>query len=404
LIHCVPCRTFHRYARFIIHYSFPLFVYFYWLIVILYGLFNLALLLTWLRMKPFQPDTSHGSTRISVLVVVRNEAANMVRLLEDLNRQSYPPALFEVIIADDGSTDDTFRLVEQYRSRARFTLNVFSLPPDPTVLSPKKKGITEAIGRAKGELIVHTDGDCRVEESWLQLLENAYRSQQAFLISGAVTFTEERSLLEKMQTVEFASLSGSGACAMAWGFPTMCNGANLAYPKAVFEAVEGFSGIDHLASGDDELLMHKIARRYPSRLFFLKHPASVVRTRAQPSLRQLYQQRKRWASKWDAYQDRKISLLAVFVFLSNAGLLLAATLTTLGWYPFSTFILQALVKLLAEFLPLSCFIFYLQRPAQAIRRVFLIPLVQVVYPFYVSFFGLAAQRKGFEWKGRKLNN
>lgn len=380
-----------------------MFVYFYWLVVCLYGLFNLALLLTWLRMKPFQPDASCGSTRISVVVVVRNEAANIVQLLEDLDRQSYPPGLFEVIIADDGSTDDTFRLVEQYRSRAGFTLSVFSLPPDPTVLSPKKRGITEAIGRASGELIVHTDGDCRVGERWLQLLENAYRRQRACLISGAVTFTEERSLLEKMQTVEFASLGGSGACALAWGFPTMCNGANLAYPKAVFEAVGGFSGIDHLASGDDELLMHKIARRYPGRLFFLKHPASVVRTRAQPGLRQLYQQRKRWASKWDAYQDRKISLLAVFVFLSNAGLLLAAALTALGWYPFSAFILQALVKLLTEFLPLSCFIFYLQSPAQAIKRVLLIPLVQVVYPFYVSFFGLAAQRKGFEWKGRKLN-
>jgi cellulose synthase/poly-beta-1,6-N-acetylglucosamine synthase-like glycosyltransferase len=354
-------------------------------------------------MKPFQPDSSGGSTRISVVIVVRNEADNIVRLLEDLDRQSYPAPLFEVIIADDGSTDETFGLVEQYRNRARYALNIFSLPADSTTLSPKKKGITEAIARARGELIVHTDGDCRVSASWLKLLENAYRSQQACLISGAVTFTEESTLLEKMQTIEFASLSGSGACALSWGFPTMCNGANLAYPKAVFEAVGGFSGIDHLASGDDELLMHKIARRYPGRLFFLKHPDSVVHTRAQATLGALYQQRKRWASKWDAYQDPKISMLAVFVFLSNAGLLLAAALTVLGWYPFSAFILQALVKLLVEFLPLSCFIAYLQTPALAFRRILLIPLVQVVYPFYVSFFGLAAQRKGFEWKGRKLN-
>ncbi|MBC7919715.1 MAG: glycosyltransferase [Ferruginibacter sp.] len=351
---------------------------------------------------PLLPPWEGGGGSVSVVVVVRNEAGNIVNLLEDLNRQTYPTGQFEVIVVDDGSTDDTFGLVTRFVEKAGYPLRLFSLSTDSPALSPKKRGITEAIRIARGELIVTTDGDCRVGTAWLALIAHGYRDRRARLISGAVTFEGERNLLEKMQTVEFASLMGSGACALQWGLPTMCNGANLAYPKAVFEEVGGFTGIDHLASGDDELLMHKIARRYPGRIFFLRHPASVVRTRAQPTHGDLYQQRKRWASKWKAYRDWKVSGLAVFIFLSNLSLLVAAGSWAVGEYPLSAFLLQAWVKLSVEFPPLALFLGYLHPTNRARRRTALIPLVQLVYPFYVVFFGLAAQRKGFVWKGRKM--
>ncbi len=376
---------------------------FIWLIILLYAAFNIALAVTWLRIKPFTRSTGESTyPLVSVVVVVRNEAENILNLLQDLNRQTYPAKRFEVIIADDASTDQTMKWVNDFIPRAPYRLRIFSLPYDQSVSSPKKKGITAGIRLAEGELIVTTDGDCRVGEQWLSLIAQCYGQQQAKLISGAVTFEQEESLLEKMQTVEFASLVGSGACTLQWGLPTMCNGANLAYPKAVFEEVGGFSGIDYLASGDDELLMHKIARHYPEKLVFLYNKASVVRTRAQASLGQLYQQRKRWASKWSAYQDWRVSLLAVFVFMSNAGLLLAAIGCLLGKYPFSTFILQAGVKWVVEFGPLSLFLSYLQPSRRALSRIALIPLVQMAYPFYIVLFGLAAQRKGYTWKGRKL--
>lgn len=375
---------------------------FLWGILLLYAIFNAALAFTWVRMQPFVPLKTAATTSLSVVIVVRNEAATIGLLLDDLNRQTLPAARFEVLIADDGSTDGTLERVTQFIPQAQYSLRIFPLATDDTTLSPKKKGITEAIRLAKGELIVTTDGDCRVSIHWLALLEEFYRTRQARLISAGVAFTQEKSLFEKLQTVEFASLIGSGACALQWGFPTMCNGANLAYSKVVFAEVGGFSGIDHLASGDDELLMHKIGERYPGQLYFLKHPASVVHTQAQPSLSRFYQQRKRWASKWKAYRDVRISLLAIFIFLSNVGLIVAAGLCLTGRYAFSTFILQAAVKFLAEFIPLALFIRYLQPPRQSIRRIALLPLVQVLYPFYVVFFGLAAQRKGFVWKGRKM--
>ena len=319
---------------------------------------------------------------------------------DDLAGQTHPPHCFEVLIADDGSTDGTPQLVRDYAARAPFRLRLLTLPAD-AARAPKKVGITRAIALATGELIATTDGDCRVGPQWLALLAGCYRRTGAALLSGGVTFTGERNLFEKMQTVEFASLVGSGACALGWHFPTMCNGANLAYAKTAFLAVDGFAGVMHLASGDDELLMHKIARRYPRRTYFLKNPASVVRTAAQPTARAFFNQRKRWASKWDAYQDRRVSLLAVGVFAANATLLGAGVGAAAGAYPFSAFLVQALVKCLAEWWPLRQFLLYLQPRPLANRRTALIPLVQLGYPFYVTLFGLAAQRKGYAWKGRR---
>jgi hypothetical protein len=71
-------------------------------------------------------------------------------------------------------------------------------------------------------------------------------------------------------------LVGSGACAMMIGKPNMCNGANIAYPKAVFEEVNGFDGNEHIASGDDEFLMHKIAEKYPNQIVFAHYQPNIV--------------------------------------------------------------------------------------------------------------------------------
>jgi hypothetical protein len=63
---------------------------------------------------------------------------------------------------------------------------------------------------------------------------------------------------------------------MMIGKPNMCNGANIAYPKAVFEEVNGFDGNEHIASGDDEFLMHKIAEKYPNQIVFAHYQPNIV--------------------------------------------------------------------------------------------------------------------------------
>ncbi len=365
-------------------------------ISVLYALFTTTLWLTWLRIPSFQavkPPSGNELPFITVVIPVRNEAANLPALLDDLSRQTY--TRFEVIVADDASTDTTLMIAQTHPAPFR----LIALPlPDTRTASPKKRAITASIAVATGTLIVTTDGDCRVGPHWLETMAHFYAQTGAKLISGPVTFATEHRPSAYVQTVELASLIGSGACTLALGFPTMCNGANLCYEKRVFTEVGGFAGVDHLASGDDELLMHKIARQYPNGVRFLKGANAIVRTGSHTTWRAFYQQRKRWASKWRAYDNWGPSALAVFIFLSNAAGPIAVIAWLAGWISGPITSSVVLLKVLPEFLFLRQILVFLQKKS----AVSWIPLTQVLYPFYVVFFGLVAQGKGFEWKGRKL--
>lgn len=370
-----------------------------WLLAMAYAALTGRLWLAW-RSLPDNTGLSGPSaaaTSITVIIPVRNEAANLPQLLHDLNAQTY--ANFSVLVADDASTDATAALARAYSATASYSLTVFTLADDPTVASPKKRAIAQSIALATGELIVTTDGDCRVGPRWLESLATFYEITGAKLISGPVTFTTERTVFGSLQTVEFASLIGAGAATLALGQPTMCNGANLCYQKAAFMEVNGFAGVDHVASGDDELLMHKIAARYPAGVRFLKSRDALVETAAHQSLGTFYQQRKRWAGKWRAYSSLFPTLLAVFIFLSNltpvvaVGCWLAGSLSGLATLGI------VLLKVLPEFIYLRALLVFLRKR----RTIAWIPLTQLIYPAYVLFFGLAAQRPGIVWKGRKLN-
>jgi len=84
-----------------------------------------------------------------------------------------------------------------------------------------------------------------------------------FFIAAPVKIKEEGSLLAKFQALDFLTMQGITGASVYRRLHNMCNGANLAYERQTFYEVNGFDGIDTIASGDDMLLMHKIARRHP---------------------------------------------------------------------------------------------------------------------------------------------
>ena len=179
----------------------------------------------------------------------------------------------------------------------------------------------------------------------------------------------------------------------------MCNGANLTYLKSVFYEVNGFSGNEGLASGDDEFLMHKIAAKYPDKVRFLKSQDTIVETKAHTSCRSFYNQRKRWASKWKHYSNWQTTALAVFVFFANVVVPLSFCFWIFDFISVKSLVLVLSLKFLAEFIFLSLVISFLRKKS----LIWMIPFVQIVYPLYVVFFGLVAQKQGeYVWKGRKL--
>ena len=107
---------------------------------------------------------------------------------------------------------------------------------------------------------------------------------------------EEESLFERFQSLDYIGMMGITGAGVQGNFSHICNGANLAYEKKLFYEVGGFKDIDHVASGDDMLLMQKVARFYPKSLGFLKNSEATVLTKAKPTIKDFLSQRMRWAN------------------------------------------------------------------------------------------------------------
>ena len=337
---------------------------------------------------------------LAVVIPVRNEAITLPDLLRDLARQiddEGKPLAFEVLVVDDASTDNTWLQANDFQPPATLRLRVLSLEvPVGFRGSHKKMALQQAINTTQSTVIVTTDGDCRVGPHWLSTIQQHFVRHQPLLASGPVTFTHERSLFERLQTIEFASLIGTGAACLHAGRPTMGNGANLAFHRTAFLEVDGYAGNLHVPSGDDEFLLQKIAERFPHRVFFLKQAEATVRTYAKPSVDAFYQQRKRWASKWRLHRRYSVAVLAVFIFTYHLSVLLVVFLMLLGLYPGWLLGLQLMPKVVLEFIFLRSVLNLMKKRLSG--RLFL--LMQLIYSPYAVFFGLRANFGGYTWKNR----
>ena len=362
----------------------------------LYVLVMLYLITGWARLKrPPARSSAAFKTKVTVLIAARNEEDKIALTINDLLAQDYPKHLTEIIIVDDHSTDRTSEIIAGYASQG---VKLMQLKEDKPLNSYKKKAIATAIGLSTGDFMVATDADCRMGPKWLSSIINYYESGDLVMISSPVTYFEERSLFERLQTLEFSYLVAIGASYIGNNYASTCNGANFAYRKDVFYEVGGFKGIDDLASGDDELLLQKVAQKYQSRIGFLKSRDAIVYTHAKHTLKEFLNQRRRWASKSTKYKDKRIVALAVGIWLFNVLLLANAFLCILGAHFFKLFLLQLSTKIIFEtafLLPVNSFF---KRPWRVGLLLILSP-IHILYMFYV---GIIGNTRKYVWKGRTV--
>jgi len=332
----------------------------------------------------------------SVLVAARNEAASLPHLLQALRSQHLPAACFEVLIADDHSTDDTAALVAAAAAEAPRAVRLVQLPPG---LSGKKAALATAEAEARAPWVVCTDADCCPGPSWLLAYANLLASQpDLHFVSGPVRLTPGGAWFDGVLGLEFAGLVGVGGACIARGRPTMCNGANLAFRRRTFHEVGGYADNQGLASGDDEFLLHKMHLRYPSGVRFLADARAVVDTPAPATLRTLLRQRVRWASKWPHYRTSAPQQLALLVLGANVSLALGLGLA-LAWPALGPWVAAGWVlKLGADAWLLGPVLALLRRP----RWLWWLLPLQLLYAPYALAVGLAGQRGGYRWKGRQV--
>lgn len=364
-------------------------------LTLIYGFLVLSFIKGWHSLIYFIPAKSIPQTKVSIIVAARDEEQNIAKTIDDLISQQYPRDLTEIIIIDDHSTDRTAEIVLSYADK---NVRLIKLNEDRALNSYKKKAIQTAIGSCVGDLIVTTDADCRMGEHWLSTIVGFYEEKGCKMISSPVAYFQEISFFERLQSLEFLYLIGLGASTIGNKQPSTCNGANLAYEKTTFYEVGGFQGIDDLASGDDELLLHKIAAKYPDKIGFLKNREAIVYTHAKENLNSFIQQRKRWASKSTRYKNKAIIVLGVLIWLFNLSIL-ANFITGLFFPGFLTITFyQLLVKMVLE----TLFLWDVTGFAKRRGLLILIPILNVLHVLYMVYIGIAGNSGKYNWKGRMV--
>ena len=197
---------------------------------------------------------------ISVVICARDEAENLSKNLPGILVQEYK-STHEVVLVNDNSTDEGKYVIDEFQ-RSFKNINHLQLTQEAKMISGKKFPLSMGIKSAKYEIVLLTDADCiPASEFWMQKMQDAY-DEKTEIVLGYGAYHKRQGLLNKLIRFEtFHSALQYLSYALA-GIPYMGVGRNLSYKKEVFLRNKGFSSINHIPSGDDDLFINQVANAH----------------------------------------------------------------------------------------------------------------------------------------------
>jgi poly-beta-1,6-N-acetyl-D-glucosamine synthase len=337
---------------------------------------------------------------VSVIVAVRNEACNIMSILEEMHGQDYPHGFMEVIVTDDYSEDDTMAIAGRYaKEHPEFPLVLATSPLAGLSCPGKKMAIERAVALAKGEVLLFTDADTGRGPGWISSMVSGFESTAIQMVLGPVYFCNERNLLQRIQSLEFMGLMGTTAGSAALGYPVMCNGANLAYRREAFLQTGGFSINLGYSSGDDQFMLSAIRKRFgKGSIVFNADQRSIVSTGAEATLKGFIHQRIRWVSKSRGYRDPAVILVGIVTYLVHFLLAGGIILGALSPVLFRLSLFLWLAKILLEY-PMVWTMMRFFGKKKLAGYYF---IAQVFQLFYVPLAGMLGLLLPYKWKGRLI--
>ncbi|HEA29645.1 MAG TPA: glycosyltransferase [Leeuwenhoekiella sp.] len=364
--------------------------------ILIYVMLIGILCLGFSKLLTFASEKLVPKTSFSICIAFRNEAKNLPALLNSLQNIRYHQELFEIVLVNDHSTDDSVQIITDFcLKNTNFESKIRILSQKSPSTSGKKAALHLAIKNAKNEFIITTDADCIVPKTWLSEINAFTLKTTKSFIAGPVALSETPfSLLNMFQELDFLSLQGATQGAFGLKKPFLCNGANLAFAKKEFFRLNGYAGNREVASGDDIFLMQKFQKDNPKSVGYLKSQKSIVYTQPQHSWKNLIEQRKRWAAKASTYTHFIAFLVSWAVLLANF-----ASIIAIFYLHTSVFLISILIlKIVVDFILIA------QAARFFSKRSYLWGYLWsfLVYPFFTLFIAISSQLQSFEWKGRQL--
>jgi glycosyltransferase involved in cell wall biosynthesis len=367
---------------------------------ILFSSIYLILVAIWLAGFIFKFEetlcsVSADSIRMSIVIAARNESKNLPALINSFRQLNYPKDLFEVIIVDDHSDDGTAQIAEQLLGANQLNGKVVEL----TQAEGKKFAIKEGVNIASADLIVTTDADCTQHADWLTTISAHYVKYKPGIIIMPVVLQGD-GFFSRLQQMESIGLTGITGGSLAIGKPMMCNGANLAFEKNVYQNMTVHTYRSDIPSGDDTFFMLSYFERNPGKVLYVKSEKAIAYSESQMQWKLFMHQRIRWASKVKHYSQFYIKAIGAFLTTYAVLQLYAMVALPYLWYAKSSLMMPVVIlgtRLITDFV-------FLKMVSQQLKQQFSLSVFFVLflcYPFYTTFMGFISLFKGYTWKGRE---
>lgn len=330
------------------------------------------------------------NTKFSIIIPFRNEENNLETLIQNIANQTYSKENFQLILVDDFSTDNSLNVAKSEANKnPSLSIKIFQ-----NSSQGKKGALKIGINNADFDFIITSDADCIHNRLWLQEIANCQKSTSADMIIAPVSIIKSNGLLAKFQEIEFLSLQASTIGSVGINKPIMCNGANLAYSKKIFDN----SDIkEEIASGDDIFLLQYLKNKPKYRIEYLMNKNAIVSTYPSKNLSDFLNQRTRWASKSKRYNDIVAGISALLIFCLNITLFTLLILSTNDIKFLIIFGIILIAKSIIDyiFMVSANKLFKIQNIA-----ILIIPF-EIIYLFYTVYVGIISLLPlSFTWKGR----
>ena len=278
---------------------------------------------------------------VTVVIAARNEEENIGACLTSMSALDYPRELLEVIVVDDRSDDATGEIVGKFAAKHPFIRSLRAVPGTGE-LHGKANAVAQGIDVSRGEIILFTDADCEVQRGWVTETVKYYADLEIGMVAG---FTELRGAggFAKMQALDWFYLFSMAAAGIRIGHPFTAVGNNLSVRRKAYDEVGGYRGIPFSIT-EDYALFHAVTTQTKYRVRFPLDPLTLVHSRPCTTVRQLYNQKKRWFTGGRDMEPRNLIFFAgSFLYMLLLVVMIPAMWSEGFWFPW-------IVRLAVDFL------------------------------------------------------
>lgn len=266
----------------------------------------------------------------SVIIPAYNAQGTIGECLDAFERQIFPKEAYEIIVVDDGSTDETPDIVK------RFPVKYF-WQPNQGPATARNFGAK----MARGDIILFTDADCVPAHNWIKEMTRPFEAPEVIAAKGAYK-SAQKSLTARFAQIEFEERY---RLLLKSRYIDMIDTYSAAYRKSTFLSLGGFDPSFPVANNEDTELSYKMSRAGYKMVF---NPRAVVYHLNHPDSIRKYARLKFWRGYWrmvvykrypgkmlkDTYTPQTLKLQILFLFLSLMSLFLMPLSPSLMIYVF----------------------------------------------------------------------